>query len=126
MNIKKKKDREKKVKQKLLRRRTAIQADAKNKKIEEIRKMAEYQLINGKREPVVVREEAIMDREVAKKMQIKERLKKNLEILEGLEMEYDKEQRDREQIQASLNGMTLKEKIAEMSEKAKKLIGEEK
>lgn len=123
----KKKEREKKVKVKLAARREAIRKFAKEKADEEARMEAEYRLRNGlpeKPEPILNDPAAIARREERKKEKVKERLQKNLDILEALEREYDEDHAGRENLQDNLEAeghVSVKDKLAAMLAKAKEL-----
>lgn len=110
----KKKAREKAVRQKVLRRREAIRADAKLKRAEEERLELEYELSHGKREPILSDPVKIAEREARKAAMVEERLKKNLQILEALEAEYNQEQAGREEVNKVLENeghKSLKDKM---------------
>lgn len=110
----KKKDRERSVRKKVLRRREAIRTEAKEKREEELRLETEHQLRNGKQEPILTDPVKIARREAQKAAMVEERLKKNLQILEALEAEYEQEHQQREDANKLLEGeghKSIKEKM---------------
>ena len=110
----KRKEREKESKAKVLRRRQALRRDRKIE-MEKAKKEAEFApkqnpIINLKNELPTSREEAIHDQ-----------LLKNQQILKALEEEYEKEQKTRQGINSSLETEgheSLQDKIAAMHKKA--------
>jgi hypothetical protein len=118
----KKKERERKVYDKMLRRREAIRKDAKAKQGELTKASAEFELRNGKREPILSDPAAIQIREEMKKGQVEDRLKRNLAILEALEKEYDQEKSQRKEVNEALEAeghKTMREKLDALAAKAK-------
>jgi hypothetical protein len=108
--LEKKKKRLQKVQQKLFAKREKHDEDMRWKRAEEIREKLEFELINGKRKPIINNLDVMADRRDA----VHSQLEKNLEILKALEEEYDAEQERRKEVNESLEEeghVTLKEKL---------------
>ena len=112
---KKRKDREKKSKQKVLRRRDAIRRERK----EELKKMRLEQSVQPKQNPIVNMKKK--DVSVSNKDEIiKEQLLKNQQILKALEEEFQKEQENRNNLNENLESEghgSLQEKLNAMHKK---------
>lgn len=130
---KKKKQREETAKKRVLARRNQLRADAKKTKEEQraekkynkrapFRKSLAQDVIDlNKNTNIEVMHNAKSFHEIKDEM-IMERLRHNLEILKALEEEYQQEKANREQLNASLEGETLKEKMDNLAANAKKEI----
>lgn len=118
---KKKKDRERRVRQKVLARRTAVRAGKKKQEAEKARLEAEFSLKNGKPEPHLNDLDAVAARREQKARQAREKLEHNLKILEALEAEYAREREDRAELNRSLEAeghTTLKAKLEALIKKS--------
>lgn len=115
----KKKEREKKVREKLLRRRTAIRKAAKEdreKDKEERERMRAYNKANAVASRLEKELENMDDNS-------KSQLMKNLEILQALEAEYDREQANKTEVRGRLEeqGLTPNEALKEAMDKLQAL-----
>lgn len=112
---KKRKERQKKSKEKVLRRREAIRRDRK----EEMKKIMLEKSVQPKQNPIVNMKK--IDATVNNKDEkIKEQLLKNQEILKALEQEFLNEQKNRESLVGDLESEghgTLQEKLNAMHKK---------
>jgi len=120
----KKKDREKIVKQKLLKRRFAMRAERKAE-IEQIKAERDaHEIVHGKLMPIINDPQLLAEKEAQRAKEISEKLKKNLEILEALEKEYELEQSRRDEVNTKLESeghVTMKQKMDALHEKALQL-----
>jgi len=117
---KKKKQREAKSKESVLRKRTKIREQSKKD-----REIAKAERNTRQRIPPFVRTEKQIEFDQHKEESALEQLENNLKILEALEEEYLKEQAAREQTNAELEAdghMTLKEKMDALEIKTKKWV----
>ena len=122
---KKKKDREKSVYQKILKKREALRAERKLAFAEEFQRQQIEFLSNGKPEPIISEEKAAVRAELKSKA-VLEQLNKNLKILEALEKEYDEEQKNRIEINESLEAQgfsSIKEKMDAIHQQALEMTG---
>lgn len=122
----KKKHREKMAKERVLRRRTALRAERKKIEEEQRREQEAHDLVHGKPRPFVKNPLDLSAREQAKSDLAKEKLKKNLEILEALEREYDAEQAARAEVHQKLESeghTSMKDKMDALHQKALELTG---
>lgn len=120
----KKKEREKKVKEKMAVRRETIRKVRAEQRSEELRMELEHEMKYGKPEPILNDPEAVARRELKKRANVEERLKRNLSILEALEAEYDQEQEVRTKVNEKLEAeghTTIKDKLNAMHKKAKEI-----
>lgn len=108
----KRKDRQKQAREKVLRRRAAIRAERK----EESRVQRLERSVSPKQKPIV-NEKTEQERQE----HIKRQLLKNQELLKALEAAYDKEIEDRKRVHADLESQghaTLQDKLAAMQKQA--------
>jgi hypothetical protein len=120
----KKKERERRVRKEVLHRREVVRRENKEKRLNELRQETEFQLRNGKPEPILTDPEAIKAREEMKKVQVEKRLKHNLAILEALEKEYDQEKGQRQDANEALESeghKTIQDKLTALAARAKKM-----
>jgi uncharacterized membrane-anchored protein YjiN (DUF445 family) len=112
---KKRKDRKKEARAKVLRRREAIRRDRKIE-MERAKKESEFA---PKQNPIInLKSDASVS---SKDEKIREQLLKNQQILKALEAEYNKEQQTRDGINTNLEGEgheSLQDKLAAMHKKA--------
>lgn len=123
---KKKKDREKESHAKVIRRREFMRAQRKLAQEEERVRKEIDNLSNGKLKPIIVDEKAAEERDAAKTRAISEQLKKNLEILEALEQEYEQEQNSKIEVNQKLESegyMSIKQKMDALHQKALEMTG---
>ena len=116
--MQKKKERERESRKKVLHRREVMRETKKAEQAKEDQMEAEYlkQQQDGLKPMPIINDPAKRD------AAIKARLERNLKILEALEQEYQKEQAQRKEVNAKLEGegaMTLKEKIEYLNKMAK-------
>jgi hypothetical protein len=111
----KKKNREKIARARVLARRKHIRDTMKKEKQDQIRFETEYELKNGKQKPFVKNIDP--EQEKIKSENIKNKLERNMKLLEALEQEYIREQKEREENTKLTEGMDLKEKIKTIAEK---------
>jgi hypothetical protein len=111
----KKKNREKIARARVLARRKHIRDTMKKEKQDQIRFETEYELKNGKQKPFV--KDIDPEQEKIKNENIKNKLERNMKLLEALEQEYIREQKEREENMKLTEGMDLKEKIKTIAEK---------
>lgn len=124
---KKKIDRQKRVKYKLQKIRENIRLERKKFLEEEKAKLATEQLVNGKKKPIINDYQKIQKAVKIKEEEAKEQLEKNLQILQALEEEYDKEQNARNELNKKLESeghFTLKEKLDALHKKNLENSGE--
>jgi hypothetical protein len=124
--FKKKKEREQRVKVKLARRREALRKDKELQDAERAKERAAYILEHGVPRPIVTNPAKLAEMEARKARSVADRLKKNLELLEALEKEYEDEQANREKVNENLEAegyMTMKEKMDALHKKALELTG---
>jgi len=123
---KKKKERERIAKARVLVRREALRKERKIEK-EEQRKFEESQVImHGKTMPIIKNPAALAQREAAHARAVSDKLKKNLEILEALESEYEAEQAARAEMNDKLESeghKTMREKMDALHQKALAMTG---
>lgn len=123
---KKKKDREKNSKLRVLKRRTVIREKRKLEQAERQKEAELQEIVHGKLKPIVTDATKLEALENAKQKAAMEKLQKNMQILEALEQEYEAEQALRNQINNNLENeghMTLKEKMDALHEKALEQTG---
>lgn len=119
---KKKKAREKAGKLKVRLKREAVRAKAKEEKLQEQKYEDDYEKSVGKQKPY---RKPKNDEEAAEQEEhdadVLARLQQNIQILEALEQEYEKEQAARNELNATLEGEgfdTVKEKMDHLHKKA--------
>lgn len=120
--FKKKKEREKLVRKKLLKQREELRSERAEQRAKELKFEEEYELLNGKTQPFLKNPEAIAAREARKKVSVEKRLQNNLAILEALEKKFDEEQQRRKDLNEKLEAeghKTVKEKLDALIAKAK-------
>lgn len=111
---KRKMERKQRVKHKLTKIRENLRLERKKFLEEEKAKLATEELVNGKKKPIINDLRKIQSANALKDQEAKEQLEKNLKILEALEEEYDREQKNRQQLNEKLESeghFTLKEKL---------------
>ena len=109
---KKRKDRQKESREKVLRRRAAMRAERR----EEARKDMLERSVSPKQKPILNPKT-----EQSRQEQIKKQLLKNQEILKALESAYEKEMADRKKINSDLEAQghtTLQDKLTAMQKQA--------
>lgn len=112
---KKKKNKEKIAKARVLARRKQVRGAMKKEKQDQLRFETEYELKNGKQKPFV--KNIDLEQEKIKNDNIKNKLERNMKLLEAFEQEYVREQKEREENMKLTEGMDLKEKIKTIAEK---------
>jgi len=124
----KKKERERNVRAKSLFQKEKMRKERKMA-IEEQKKEKELQeMVYGKPVPIINNPELALKRDEARSQAITEKLKKNMEILEALEQEYEMEQASREKANQELESeghLTIKEKMDALHKKALDTQGSE-
>ena len=123
---KKKKDREKLAKSKVLLRREALRKERKLAADEQVKERVAHEIVHGKPMPIIKNPAALAQREAMKTRTVSDKLKKNLEILEALEREYEAEQAARTEINTKLESeghKTMREKMDALHKKALVLTG---
>jgi hypothetical protein len=122
---KKKKDREQNVQKKILKKREELRKEKKIALFEEIQRQEIDALTYGKQEPIID-EEKRKARQELKSKAIKEKLEKNIKILEALEKEFEEEERNRKVVNENLEAEgygSIKEKMDAIHQKALDLTG---
>lgn len=117
---KKKIERQKRVKFKLMKIREKTFAEKKKAIEEEKARIATEELVNGKKKPIINDYAKIEKANKIKEEEVKEQLEKNLQILQALEDQYDQEQRSRQELNKQLEDeghFTLKEKLDALHKK---------
>jgi hypothetical protein len=117
----KKKDREKAIKAKNLIQREKARKERKMAFEQQKQEKELNEMIYGKKKPILNSPEAAIERDEAQSKIVVEKLKRNLEILEALEKEYDAEQENREKLNQELElegHLTIKEKMDALHQKA--------
>lgn len=123
---KKKKDRERVAHARVVKRREALRTQRKQAEAEERQRQEVEYMANGKPRPFIRDEEKAAEREAAKAKAVADQLKKNLEILEALEKEYEQEQESRAEVNQKLESegyMSIKEKMDALHQKALEMTG---
>lgn len=118
---KKKKERERKVHNKILAKRLAIRSERKIEQTQQALYEFEYETKNGKSQPIISNPEVAAAREARRREEIKAKLQHNVELLAALEAEYDKEQELRKAVNAGLEeegATSIKEKLNLLHQKA--------
>lgn len=124
--IKKKKERAAKVKIKLQKQHEQLVKERKLHEEDILKERTAFELEHGKPIPFVKDENKRKAMETRKEESVSDRLKKNLEILEALEAEYDREQENRQQANEKLESegfFSIKEKMNALHQKALELQG---
>ncbi|RTK93326.1 MAG: hypothetical protein EKK64_10475 [Neisseriaceae bacterium] len=122
---KKKKNRELDVQKKILKKREDLRKEKKLALFEEMQRREIDALTYGKQEPIID-EEKKKARQELKAKAIKEKLEKNLKILEALEKEFEEEEKSRKAVNESLEAEgygSIKEKMDAIHQKALDLTG---
>jgi len=122
---KKKKNRELDVQKKILKKREDLRKEKKLALFEEMQRREIDALTHGKQEPIID-EEKKKARQELKAKAIKEKLEKNLKILEALEKEFEEEEKSRKAVNESLEAEgygSIKEKMDAIHQKALNLTG---
>lgn len=123
---KKKKDRERLAHTRVVKRREALRSERKLAEKEERQRQEIEYMSQGKLQPIVVDEKKAAEREAEKVRSVSEQLKKNLEILEALEQEYEQEQQVRVEVNQKLESegfMSVKQKMDALHQKALEMTG---
>lgn len=123
---KKKKDRERLAHARVVQRRDVLRAQRKLSEEEERKRQEIEYMTHGKPQPIIVDEEKAAEREAAKARAVTDQLKKNLEILEALEQEYEQEQQVRVEVNEKLESegyMSIKQKMDALHQKALEMTG---
>lgn len=124
---KKRKDREKVVKAKILSRRESLRKERKKESDNDRREQAELVAIHGKPKPYRKNTQQLSPEQEAERVQtVKNQLENNLKILEALEQEYEAEQTARSDTNAGLEAeghMTMREKMDALHQKALEATG---
>ena len=118
----KKKDREKKVRNKVLRRRETLRRERKEEKLKELALEKEYELVNGKPDPIITDPAKLIERNKKKVESAKKQLEHNMKILEALEGQYLEETQMKSQLNKELESeghSTMKEKLQALHEKVR-------
>lgn len=118
----KKKNREKVAKERVLRRRTAIRAMRK----EDANKARLERELSPKAQPIVSDPFLKEMQEKTRVDTVKAQIEKNLQLLQALEEEYDREQAARKEINENLEAeghLTIKEKLDALEQKALEKAG---
>lgn len=118
---KKKKDREKKVEEKVFKRREALRKERKTLEMQQRQEQEADNLVRGKLKPIVNDFKKVEEIKSNKEQNALSQLQKNLQILEALEKEYDREKALRNQINETLEAeghMTMSEKMEALHQKA--------
>lgn len=121
---KKKKDRERLVKQKILKKRTALRVERKSEREQIQAERDAHDIVHGKMMPIINNPQLLAEKEAQRAREISEKLQKNLEILKALEEEYEQEQSVRDEVNSKLESeghSTMREKLDALHEKALQL-----
>lgn len=123
---KKKKEHERLAKAKVFARRETLRKERKIEK-EKQRVFEESQaIVNGRITPFVNDPSVVAQREANRARVVTEKLKRNLEILEALEVEYEAEQATRSEMNSKLESeghQTMREKMDALHKKALEMTG---
>jgi len=123
---KKKKEHERLAKAKVAARREVLRKERKIEK-EKQRSFEETQsIVNGKIMPFVNDPSVVAQREANHARAVTDKLKRNLEILEALEVEYEAEQAARSEMNSNLESeghQTMREKMDALHKKALEMTG---
>jgi hypothetical protein len=125
LNEKKKKAREKAVKEKVSRRRLAIREDQKKIEQDRLRDQQIDELANGKQKPYRKPQNA-PENTSAKDAKIIAQLERNMKLLEALEKEQLEEEASREAVNDQLEAeghLTMKQKMDALHQKALEMTG---
>lgn len=123
---KKKKEREKIAKERVMRRREQLRKERKLVAEEQKKDQEAHDIVHGKQMPILKDPAKVAQREAAHARVISEKLKKNLEILEALEKEYEAEQATRAEMNTKLEDeghKTMREKMDALHKKALAMTG---
>lgn len=123
---KKKKERALKVRKKLDKQYEKLVKERKLQEEEILKEKMAQELGYGKPRPIVRDEKKREEIETQKHNFVSERLKKNLELLEALEAEYDQEHSQREEVNAKLEGeghLSIKDKMNALHQRALEMEG---
>jgi hypothetical protein len=124
----KKKNRENIAKERVLKRRQTLQKQRKQAFEEQLKQKQAEHSVFGKQMPFFKNNANVLNKMVTeeRKNEIKEKIERNLQILEALEQEYDQENSQRKQINEKLESeghMTMKEKMDALHKKALQIEG---
>jgi len=123
---KKKKDRERLAHARVVKRREILRSQRKLAEEEERKRQEIEYMSHGKPQPIIVDKEKAAEREAMKARAASDQLKKNLDILEALEQEYEKEQQVRNEVNQKLESegyMSIKQKMDALHQKALEMTG---
>lgn len=123
---KKRKERERTSYAKVMKRRESLRAERKLAKEEDRQRQQIEEMSHGKSQPIIADEQKAAERDAAKSAAVAEQLRKNLEILEALEKEYDEEQQRRVDVNQQLESegyVSIKEKMDALHKKALEMTG---
>jgi|FreactcultureFD7_1027221.scaffolds.fasta_scaffold00710_17 hypothetical protein len=120
----KKKDRERLNKTKALARQESARNENKKMIEERAREKEAYEMANGKPKPIFNNPKQEAEFDAIRARIVSDKIKKNLEVLQALEAEYEAEQRVRNEVNEKLESeghMTMREKMDALHEKALKI-----
>lgn len=123
---KKKKDRERIVKTRILSRREILRKERRVEQEKQNSFEEAQAVIHGKTKPIIKNPVVAAQREADRARLVADKLKKNLEILEALEREYDAEQSARAEMNDKLESeghKTMREKMDALHQKALVMTG---
>jgi hypothetical protein len=123
---KKKKERERIAHARVVRRREALRAQRKAQLEEERKQQEAHDIVHGKPQPIIKDPAVLAQRAAAQAKAVSEKLKRNLEVLEALEKEYEAEQAARAEINTKLEAeghKTMREKMDALHQKALAMTG---
>jgi hypothetical protein len=123
---KKKKDRERAAKAKVLAKREVIRKERKTAIQDYAKEKEAHEIVHGKQMPIITNPQKLAEREALHAKEVAEKLKKNLEILEALEKEYEEEESRRAAMNESLEAeghKTMREKMDALHKKALEMTG---
>lgn len=123
---KKKKERERKAHARVLRRREALRMQRKKEQEMERQAELEYELKNGKRQPIISDPVKLAELEKRRAENAKANLEKNMKILEALEAEFEQEQAQRKEVNEKLESeghKSIREKMDALHKKALEMQG---
>lgn len=123
---KKKKDRERSTRTKVLAKRDAIRKERKLVLLERQREQEAHEIVHGKLKPIIKDPEVLAQREAVNMQKVSDKLEQNLKILEALEQEYEAEQAVRSEINSKLEEeghTTIREKMDALHKKALAMTG---
>jgi len=123
---KKKKERERIAHARVVRRREALRAQRKAQYEEDLKEKEAHEIVHGKPMPIIKDPAVLAQRAAAQAKAVSDKLKKNLEILEALEKEYEVEQAARVEMNEKLESeghKTMRDKMDALHQKALAMTG---